>query len=76
MVIGHAKVSTLEQNERLQTDALDKAGCERVLIIMRRVRGRIGRSWTDSSMGSLTGTRASRGSSTVWVGVCRTSSIS
>ena len=30
MIIGYARVSTLEQNERLQTDALDKAGCERL----------------------------------------------
>ncbi|ROT86254.1 recombinase family protein [Bifidobacterium mongoliense] len=30
MIIGYARVSTLEQNERLQTDALTKAGCERL----------------------------------------------
>ncbi|MEK0217216.1 recombinase family protein [Bifidobacterium mongoliense] len=30
MIIGYARVSTLEQNEALQTDALDKAGCERL----------------------------------------------
>lgn len=30
MIIGYARVSTLEQNERLQTDALDRAGCERL----------------------------------------------
>jgi DNA invertase Pin-like site-specific DNA recombinase len=32
MIIGYARVSTLEQNEALQTDALDKAGCERLFI--------------------------------------------
>lgn len=30
MIVGYARVSTLDQNERLQTDALTKAGCERV----------------------------------------------
>jgi DNA invertase Pin-like site-specific DNA recombinase len=30
MIVGYARVSTLEQNERLQTDALDRAGCERL----------------------------------------------
>jgi DNA invertase Pin-like site-specific DNA recombinase len=30
MIIGYARVSTLEQNKALQTDALDKAGCERL----------------------------------------------
>lgn len=30
MIIGYARVSALEQNEALQTDALDRAGCERV----------------------------------------------
>jgi DNA invertase Pin-like site-specific DNA recombinase len=29
-LIGYARVSTAEQNAALQTDALDKAGCERV----------------------------------------------
>ena len=30
MIVGYARVSTLEQNEQLQTDALTKAGCERL----------------------------------------------
>ena len=30
MIVGYARVSTLEQNEALQTDALDRAGCERL----------------------------------------------
>ena len=30
MISGHARVSTLEQNEVLQTDALTKAGCDRL----------------------------------------------
>ena len=29
-MIGYARVSTVEQNEQLQTDALTKAGCERL----------------------------------------------
>ena len=32
MKIGYARVSTLDQNPDLQTDALEKAGCERVLV--------------------------------------------
>lgn len=32
MIIGYARVSTLDQNEQLQTDALTKAGSERVFI--------------------------------------------
>ncbi|MFT8358620.1 recombinase family protein [Bifidobacterium aquikefiri] len=32
MMIGYARVSTVEQNEQLQTDALTKAGCERMFI--------------------------------------------
>lgn len=30
MLIGYARVTTLEQNEDLQTDALRNAGCERI----------------------------------------------
>jgi len=32
MLIGYARVSTQDQNPRLQTDALEAAGCERVFI--------------------------------------------
>jgi len=32
MKIGYAQVSTLDQNPDLQTDALEKAGCERILV--------------------------------------------
>jgi len=30
MIIGYARVSTADQNNSLQTDALEKAGCERI----------------------------------------------
>ena len=30
MIIGYARVSTSDQNNSLQTDALEKAGCERI----------------------------------------------
>ncbi|MDN6805512.1 recombinase family protein [Bifidobacterium mongoliense] len=32
MIVGYARVSTLDQNEQLQTDALTRAGCERLFI--------------------------------------------
>ncbi|WP_415461021.1 recombinase family protein [Bifidobacterium psychraerophilum] len=32
MIIGYARVSTLEQNEQLQTDPLTNAGCERLFV--------------------------------------------
>ena len=31
-LLGYARVSTVEQNSRLQTDALKSAGCYRVFI--------------------------------------------
>jgi len=30
MKIGYARISTVEQNLNLQTDALEKAGCEKI----------------------------------------------
>ena len=32
MKIGYARVSTLDQNPDLQKDALEKAGCEKVIV--------------------------------------------
>src|SRR5690242_3216954 len=32
MLVGYARVSTLDQNPRLQIDALKQAGCERLYI--------------------------------------------
>lgn len=32
MIVGYARVSTLDQNEALQTDALRGAGCERLFV--------------------------------------------
>ena len=33
MLIGYARVSTFDQNPDLQKDALEKAGCEKILPI-------------------------------------------
>ena len=33
MLVGYARVSTLDQNLDLQRDALTKAGCERLLQV-------------------------------------------
>ena len=30
MLVGYARVSTINQNPELQTDALNNAGCERI----------------------------------------------
>jgi DNA invertase Pin-like site-specific DNA recombinase len=30
MKIGYARISTVEQNLNLQTDALERAGCEKI----------------------------------------------
>jgi len=38
-VIGYARVSTSEQDVRLQVDALEKAGCERKLIFIDKISG-------------------------------------
>jgi DNA invertase Pin-like site-specific DNA recombinase len=32
MLIGYARVSTMDQNPQMQTDALEKAGCRRIFI--------------------------------------------
>src|SRR5205085_1096110 len=32
LTFGYARVSTLEQNEALQRDALESAGCERIFV--------------------------------------------
>ena len=32
MIFGYARVSTLEQDESLQRDALTAAGCERIFV--------------------------------------------
>ncbi len=32
MLIGYARVSTMDQNPQMQTDALEQAGCERIFI--------------------------------------------
>ena len=32
MYIGYARVSTMDQNPQMQTDALEQAGCERIFV--------------------------------------------
>jgi len=38
MLVGYARVSTLDQNLDLQTDSLETAGCERIFTD-RNIRG-------------------------------------
>ncbi len=37
MLVGYARVSTLDQNLDLQRDALTKAGCERLFVQIARI---------------------------------------
>jgi DNA invertase Pin-like site-specific DNA recombinase len=43
MLIGYARVLTVDQNLALQRDALTEAGCEKIFTEQRGVRSRIGR---------------------------------
>ena len=40
MLVGYARVSTLDQNLDLQRDALTKAGCERLFEEKKSGKGR------------------------------------
>ena len=58
MLIGYARVSTIEQSLDLQTDALKRAGCEK-LFTDKVGDARAERPGLDQALGTRDGVRAS-----------------
>lgn len=72
LTLGYARVSTLEQDESLQRDALEAAGVTGCSSTKRRASSARGRRWTRSSSRSARATPSSCGASIGWAGPCGT----
>ena len=73
MVFGYARISTTEQDESLQLDALHAAGCDRLMI--DRASGAAApsvRRWRRCSTGSGPATPSWSGGSTASAAACGT----
>ena len=68
MLIGYARVSTVDQNLALQRDALTEAGCTKIFTEQMSGLLQSARLYMTRSNSRAAATRSSCGSSTAWRG--------
>lgn len=73
---GYARVSTLEQDEALQRDALVAVGCQRILVEKASASSSSGPPWRSCLVSCAQGTASRCGGWTASAGPCATSSMS